>query len=73
MIEFKVVSFICDADDKHLDTIKIIKIIDWLECKNAIETRVFINVCVYYRIWIELFVLIVALIYKLLKKNVDFI
>jgi hypothetical protein len=28
MIEFKVVSFICDADDRHLDMIKIIKIID---------------------------------------------
>jgi hypothetical protein len=28
MIEFKVVSFICDADDRHLDTIKVIKIID---------------------------------------------
>jgi hypothetical protein len=73
MIELKVVSFICDADDRHFDTIKVIKIIDWLECKNAIETRVFIDVYVYYRIWIKLFVLIVALIYKLLKKNVDFI
>jgi hypothetical protein len=28
MIEFKVMSFICDADNRHLDTIKIIKIID---------------------------------------------
>jgi hypothetical protein len=28
IIELKVVNFICDADDKHLDTIKIIKIID---------------------------------------------
>jgi hypothetical protein len=28
MIEFKVVNFICDADDKHFKTIKIIKIID---------------------------------------------
>jgi hypothetical protein len=28
MIEFKVVSFICNANDKHLNTIKIIKIID---------------------------------------------
>jgi hypothetical protein len=28
MIELKVVSFICDADDRHLDTIKVIKIID---------------------------------------------
>jgi hypothetical protein len=50
MIELKIISFICDADDRHFDTIKIIKIIDWLECKNAIETRVFIDVCVYYRI-----------------------
>jgi hypothetical protein len=28
MIELKVVSFICDANDKHLNTIKVIKIID---------------------------------------------
>jgi hypothetical protein len=28
MIEFKVISFICDADDRHFDTIKVIKIID---------------------------------------------
>jgi hypothetical protein len=50
IIELKVVSFICDANDRHFDTIKVIKIIDWLECKNAIEARVFIDVCVYYRI-----------------------
>jgi hypothetical protein len=28
MIELKVVNFICDADDRHSDTIKIVKIID---------------------------------------------
>jgi hypothetical protein len=28
MIELKVMSFICDADDRHFDTIKVIKIIN---------------------------------------------
>jgi hypothetical protein len=28
MIELKIVNFICDADNRHLDTIKVIKIID---------------------------------------------
>ena len=42
-------------------------------CINIIEARAFIEVCVYYWIWIKDFVIIAQLIYILFKKNKAFI
>jgi hypothetical protein len=71
--EIKIVDFVCDADDRHSNTAKVIKILNWLVCTDLVETREFIEICVYYRIWIDDFVIIVASIYILFKKNVVFV
>jgi hypothetical protein len=71
--EIKIVDFICDADDRYSNTAKIIKILNWLVYTNLVEIREFIEICVYYRIWIDDFVIIVASIYILFKKNVVFV
>jgi hypothetical protein len=48
--KIKIVDFICDADDRHSNTAKVIKILNWLVCTDLVETREFIEICVYYRI-----------------------
>ena len=48
--DLKIVSFICDLNDRSFKTAKIIKILKWSSCRNIFEVRAFIKVCVYYRI-----------------------
>ena len=49
------------------------KIIEWLSCMNIIKARVFIEVCMYYQIWIKDFVIITQLIYILFRKSKAFV
>ena len=67
-----IVKFICNDEKKHLNIAIIIKIVKWSVCTNLAETREFIEMCVYYRIFIKKFVIIYVSIYKLLKKNLIF-
>ena len=71
-INIWIVEFIYDNKKKHSNIVKIIKIVKWLICTNVAETREFIEMCVYYRVFIKKFVIIFVSIYKLLKKNCDF-
>ena len=72
VVNFKIVDFVCDSNDRFLETTKIIKILKWFSCRNVFEVRAFIEVCVYYRIWIMNFVIIAAFIYRLLKNGKSF-
>ena len=72
-VDIRIVEFICDDDEKHSDIVKIIKIVKWFVCTNIAKIRKFIEICVYYRIFIEKFVIIFVSIYMLLKKNVIFV
>ena len=69
----KIVGYICDADGRHPDTSKVLKILDWPECTDVTSARAFIGVCVYYQIWIKNFAQVAAPIYHLLRKNTPFI
>ena len=71
--DIRIVEFICDDDEKHSDIVKIIKIVKWFVCTNVAKVRKFIEICVYYRIFIENFVIVFVSIYMLLKKNVIFV
>ncbi len=68
----KIVGFICDSAGRHSDTAKVLKIIDWPECQDIRESPPFMGVCVYHRIWIQHFSLIISAIYNLFQKNVPF-
>jgi len=46
----KIVRYIYNANGRHSNYIKIIKIVEWEPCTNIIDTRAFISVYVYYRI-----------------------
>ncbi len=61
----KIVDYICDCEDRHSNTIKIIKTLNWSSCQDLNDARDFLRICVYYRIWIEEFVVIAAFIYFL--------
>ena len=71
-IDIQIVEFIWHDDEKYSNIVKIIKIVKWLICTNVTETREFIEMCMYYRIFIEKFIIIFVSIYKLMKKNVIF-
>jgi hypothetical protein len=71
--ELRVVDFVCDVEKRHSDTAKIIKILNWSSCQDVVDVREFIEICVFYRIFIASFALIAQSIYALLKKNVSFV
>ncbi len=71
--ELRVVEFVCDVEERHSDTTKVIKILNWSSCQNAVDVREFIEICVFYRVFIADFALIAQSIYALLKKNVSFV
>ena len=62
MFELKIVDFVYDLNNRFSETVKIIKILEWPSCRDVSKVRIFINVCVYYRIWIMNFVIITSFI-----------
>ena len=44
---------------------KILKIVEWLLCVSIMKARAFIEICVYYWIWISEFAHIAVSIYYL--------
>ena len=73
MFDIKIMSFVCDEIDRHSDNVKIIKIIKWENCRNVTTAKIFIRICIYYRIWVKNYVVIVEFIYRLLRKNESFV
>ena len=71
--DFKIIDFICDLNNKFFKITKMIKILKWFSCQNVSEVRAFIEICIYYRIWVIDFIIIVAFIYRLLKNEKFFV
>lgn len=64
----KVVGYICG----HLNSTKVIKILDWPEPTDITGARAFLSVYVYYRIWIERFAIIAEPISLIMQKRIIF-
>ena len=62
----------CDSEGHHPDNTKILKIVEWLPCASIAEAKMFIEVCMYYQIWIAEFAHITASIYYLFQDEVSF-
>ena len=71
--ELKIVDFVYDSNDKSSEIAKIIKIFEWSSCCDVSEVRTFINVCMYYRIWIMNFIIIASFIYRFLMNEKLFV
>jgi hypothetical protein len=72
MPRLRVIRFVCDVLGRHPNTFKIIKIVKWPSPNDVAETRAFIKMAVYYKIFIKNFAIIAAPIYSLIKKGIRF-
>ena len=68
-----IVEFSCNYKRRYSETAKISKIVNWLSCENITEIRIFIEIYIYYWIWIENFVIVAQSIFVFFKKNQTFI
>ncbi len=71
--ELRVIKFVCDVEKRHSDMTKMIKILNWSFYQDVVNVREFIEICVFYRVFIADFAFIAQSIYAFLKKNVSFI
>jgi hypothetical protein len=69
----KIVGFVCDIDGRRPDERKVAKVIEWPACTSPKETREFLGLVIYYRIWVKGFAMVTAPLYYLLKKDVEFV
>lgn len=65
--------FVYNFNDRSSKDFKIIKILKWYFYCDVIFVWTFIEVCVYYWMWIKNFVMIVAFIFQLVKKKTRFV
>ena len=64
-----VVGYVVDKRGRHPAQKKVQKIIEWPACTSAKDVRMFLGICVYYRIWIEGFARRAAALFNLLRKD----
>ncbi|KAF7575775.1 Asp-protease-2 domain containing protein [Pyrenophora tritici-repentis] len=68
-----VVGYRIDKHGRHPDMKKVEKIRTWPNPKNQKEVRIFLGMCVYYRIWIIGFAIVAEPLFLLLRKNAPFV
>ena len=73
MSGIKIVGFVCDGAGRHPDSVKVIKIIEWEDCRDVTAARAFMGICTYYRIWVENYAVVAEPIYRLLRKDEPFV
>ena len=72
MKKLRIMKFICESEECFSETVKVLKIVKWSSCWSIKDAQTFIELCVYYWLWIKKFVMIVISIYDLFKKNHTF-
>ena len=70
--KLRIVSFIYELKEHSSETVKVLKIVKWSLCWSIKDIQAFIELCVYYQLWIKKFVIIVVSIFDLFKKNHTF-
>ncbi len=68
-----IVGFVCGSGGRSPEAAKVSKILNWKECKTVTETKAFLGICVYYRIWIKGYGIIAEPIYRLQQKGAEFV
>ena len=69
IFNLKIINFVCDSNDRFSEIMKMIKILKWFSCRNVSEVKIFLDVYVYYCIWIMNFIIIAFFIYRFLKTE----
>ncbi len=71
--QLKIVGFVCEPNKRSSAVNKVLKIVQWRLCQNLKKAHAFIDLCVYYWLWINWFAIISSSIYDLFKKNITFL
>jgi hypothetical protein len=70
IVNLNIVGYVCDSSGRHPVTAKIIKILKWDEWNvDLTSARAFIEIYVFYRIWVKSFAMIAVPIYTVFRKN----
>jgi hypothetical protein len=64
-----IVGYVVDKEGRHPAGKKVAKIVEWPPCACPKDVRMFLGVCVYYRIWIQDFARHAQPLFELLRKN----
>jgi hypothetical protein len=70
--EMGIVGYVVDKNGRHPAPKKVQKIVEWPPCATPKDVRMFLGLCVYYRIWVEGFARIAAPLFDLLRKDIVF-
>jgi hypothetical protein len=66
-----IVGYEVAAEGRFPDRQKVEKIARWPECKNVKEVRMFVGICVYYRIWVHCFAIRAKPLFWLLRTDTN--
>jgi len=69
MKQFWIIDYIYKSKKHSFDAVKTLKLVNWSLCNSIEDVCAFIDLCVYYQLWIKNFAFIAASIYDLFKKN----
>jgi len=72
MEQLKIVAYVCGIDWRSPKETKTRKITNWPPCIDLSDVRVFVRLCVYFRIWIKDFSTIAEPLFRLSRKDVEF-
>ena len=48
----KIIGFVYDSKGRHLDSRKVLTILEWKPCKDITKLRGFVGICMFYRIFV---------------------
>lgn len=69
MARLGVVGYEVSFEGRYPDRMKVEKIVKWPECRNVKEVRMFVGICVYYRIWVPSFAIRAKPLFILLRGD----
>lgn len=71
--KIKIVGYVTDAEGRHPDAVRVLKIVEWPTPSNQKEVRIFVGIVVYYRVWVDHFAIVAKPLFFLLRKTVQFV
>jgi len=72
MEQWEIAAYVCRMDGRSPEETKTRKITNWPACIDLFDVRAFLELCVYYRIWIKDFSTIAEPLFRLSRKDVEF-
>jgi len=70
--QLMIVAYVCGMDGRSPEETKTRKITNWPPCIDPCDVKAFLELCVYYRIWIKYFSTNAEPLFCLSRKDVEF-